>query len=135
MVGEVEFAIEFGEEKNPAGQDGSAIQAPLSESCDEEEQAVQKEGVPEQVEQEESQAEIRKSVSIRRKVWRNVRIHVVPLATVPDGHEARQRPSERNVPARQAEQVNCDLVDKLEKLSIEARVHLAGAAVSPRRQQ
>ena len=53
----VELERELGEEKNPAGQDGPAIHAPLSESCDVDEQAVQYDGVPEQVEQEESQAE------------------------------------------------------------------------------
>ena len=56
-------------------------------------------------------------------------MQVNPLATVPAGHESRQRPLERKAPVKQAEQVNCDLVDKLEKLSIEARVHFAGAAI------
>lgn len=71
----VELDVELIEvTKNPIGQDGPAIQAPLSAS-DEAGQLVQYDADPEQLEQEASQA-----------------TQAVPLANVPTGQVATQIP-------------------------------------------
>lgn len=116
---------------------GVERQVPLRMRVEGVEQVVQKVDEPLQVPQDRSQAA--RTVS---KVRGSREVGDSPMqvlwsvkVVVPAGQVARQAPLKRKVPARQAEQVNCVLVDAGLKLSIDPAVHFAGSATSHTRQR